>query len=112
MELLKTKQHSFDYQSERSKFGLCRKSGYSDNFLNIQRTIDADLLELNDKGFLNDTPFFGNVSILQHTDGGAFVQNIALSNESSANEATVKDSDINHQYSKSIAFEKDFRDYV
>ena len=36
---------------------------------------------------------------------------IALSNESSANESTVKDSYINHQYSKSYEFEKDFRYY-
>ena len=37
---------------------------------------------------------------------------IALSNESSANEPTVPDSEINHQYSKSVEFENDFRNYV
>ncbi len=37
---------------------------------------------------------------------------IALSNESSANEPTVQGSDVNHQYSKSVSFESDFRDYV
>jgi hypothetical protein len=36
---------------------------------------------------------------------------IALSNESSANESTVPDSDVNHQYSKSLEFESDFIDY-
>ena len=39
-------------------------------------------------------------------------RNIALSNESSANEATVEGSSINHQYSKSFEFEQDFRAYV
>jgi hypothetical protein len=37
---------------------------------------------------------------------------IILSNESSANEATVPGTNINHQYSKSIEFEFDFREYT
>lgn len=37
---------------------------------------------------------------------------IALSNESSANESTVPGTNINHQYSKSVEFERDFREYV
>jgi len=39
-------------------------------------------------------------------------KNIALSNETSANETTVIGQDINHQYSKSFEFETDFREYV
>ncbi|KAF5030046.1 hypothetical protein DSECCO2_642240 [anaerobic digester metagenome] len=39
------------------------------------------------------------------------VSDIALSNESSANESTVPGTDVNHQYSKSFEFEQDFRDY-
>jgi hypothetical protein len=42
----------------------------------------------------------------------AGVSNIALSNESSANEATVIGTNVNHQYSKSFEFEKDFRNYT
>ena len=45
---------------------------------------------------------------------GAFLSNkkyIALSNESSANEVTDKKSGANHQYSKSLEFENDFRAY-
>ena len=37
---------------------------------------------------------------------------VVLSNESSANEASVAGSDVNHQYSKSFEFEKDFADYL
>jgi hypothetical protein len=37
---------------------------------------------------------------------------IALSNENSANESTVLGQNINHQYSKSLEFENDFRAYV
>ena len=36
---------------------------------------------------------------------------IVLSNESSANESNIKGEKINHQYSKTIEFENDFRDY-
>ncbi|MDD4086141.1 MAG: hypothetical protein PHP48_02780, partial [Bacteroidales bacterium] len=43
---------------------------------------------------------------------GTGFRNIALSNESSASEATVPDTQINHQYSKSIDFEQNFRNYV
>jgi hypothetical protein len=37
---------------------------------------------------------------------------IILSNESSANEPTIPGTGINHQYSKSYEFERDFRDYA
>jgi hypothetical protein len=37
---------------------------------------------------------------------------IALSNESSANEPTIPGTDINHQYSKSEEFEIDFQEYL
>jgi len=37
---------------------------------------------------------------------------IALSNEFSANESTIINSNVNHQYSKTISFESDFRYYT
>ena len=40
------------------------------------------------------------------------IANIALSNENSANEATVVGTEVNHQYSKSLEFENDFRQYT
>ena len=39
------------------------------------------------------------------------IPNVALSNESSANESTVLGTSVNHQYSKSLEFEDDFRAY-
>ncbi len=50
------------------------------------------------------------VSILMSALTGC--KDIALSNENSANESTVLGQDINHQYSKSLEFENDFRAYV
>ena len=88
--------------------------GFSGNFFEIQRNIDPVLLELNSQGFLNGhTPFSAMLafySVLLAVVSGK--KNAALSNESSANEATVIGLDVNHQYSKSYEFEADFREYV
>ena len=90
-------------------------AGYAmDGVAVINRTLDPTMLRLNNEGFLNGhTPFsalLAFVTLLVSVGSGA--RYIALSNESSANESTVPGTDINHQYSKSIAFERDFRDYV
>lgn len=80
----------------------------------ISRSIDPELLRLNSQGYLNGhTPFSAMLafySLLASLLTGA--RNIALSNESSANEATIPGTHINHQYSKSYAFEQDFREYT
>jgi len=85
-----------------------------DEIIEVKRTICPQLLDLNAKGFLNGhTPFsamLAFVSLLTSAITG--MKHIALSNESSANEATVLGTDVNHQYSKSLEFENDFRDYV
>ncbi len=78
------------------------------------RTLDKNMLQLNKEGFLNGhTPFSSIVafsSLLQAYILGK--KYIVLSNESSANESTVADSAVNHQYSKSYEFEQDFIYYV
>jgi len=86
----------------------------SDDALLMTRTIDPLLLELNSKGFLNGhTPFSALLAFICLSaavlTGRKYV---VLSNESSANEATIPGTNINHQYSKSLEFENDFRDYV
>ena len=84
-----------------------------ENSIVVNRTIDQKLLELNNRGFLNGhTPFsalLAFVTSLTAVLSGA--KYIALSNESSANESTIPGSNINHQYSKSFEFEKDFTNY-
>ncbi len=85
-----------------------------DEVLVIRRTIDPTLLDLNAKGYLNGhTPFSAMLAF--YTRLAALlsgIPNVALSNESSANESTVLGTDVNHQYSKSLEFEDDFREYV
>lgn len=85
-----------------------------DDCLVIRRTIDPELLRLNAEGFLNGhTPFSAMLafySLLAAVLSGH--QSIALSNEASANEATIPGTGINHQYSKSFEFETNFRQYT
>ena len=85
----------------------------TDKTIYAKRTLDKNMLDLNAKGFLNGhTPFSALVAFSSIIAG--YLNNldyVALSNESSANESTVLDSYVNHQYSKSFEFEADFRSY-
>lgn len=92
------------------------RAGYTmDDVIVIERKIDPVLLDLNSKGALNGhTPFSAMLAfytLLASALTGRCPR-IALSNENSANESTVSGSNINHQYSKSLEFENDFRNYV
>lgn len=80
----------------------------------IKRTIDKNLLKLNSEGFLNGhTPFSALIAYLSMMAAGVSkAKFIALSNESSANEPTDPKTGVNHQYSKTISFERDFRELV
>ena len=85
-----------------------------DEFIEIHRTLDPTMLQLNAEGYLNGhTPFSALIAFISLLVAfGSRTRYIALSNESSANESTVKGTNINHQYSKSVEFERDFRNYV
>lgn len=79
------------------------------------RKIDPELLKLNKKGFLNGhTPFSAYLAFLSVLVAVLFnKQRVAFSNERSANEGNLKylGEEINHQYSKSFDFEKNFVKY-
>ena len=86
----------------------------SERIVEVKRSLDPLLLDLNKMGFLNGhTPFsalLAFVSLFYSCLVG--LRHIALSNESSANEPSIPGTKINHQYSKSFEFEKDFRSYT
>lgn len=93
----------------------CYVADYSDeDIVKIKRVIDKNLIDLNSKGFLNGhTPFSSIVAFISYLM--AYLTNkkyIVLSNENSANEATVIGTNVNHQYSKSYEFEKDFHEFT
>ena len=95
--------------------GCAERGGYDvAHTLYIYRTLCPVMLEQNRRGCLNGhTPFSAMLAfytlLALAMSGDA---NVALSNESSANESTVLGSSVNHQYSKSFEFEEDFRRYV
>lgn len=116
LELLKgSKEKNFCYiiNPRKATLETSRAGGYSGRSLVAKRTLDERMLELNRQGYLNGhTPFSAIVAFSSVIT--AYVNNlkyVALSNESSANESTVKGSAINHQYSKSFEFEMDFNGY-
>src|SRR5215813_13341552 len=82
----------------------------------IRRAICPELLQLNDRGFLNGhTPFSAYLAFL----GAACLllygySNVIVANERSSDEGNVRyrDRDINHQYSKSLRFERSFDEYL
>lgn len=95
--------------SDVARIGGCPKP------IVVKRTIDPKLLELNTKGYLNGhTPFsaylaFVSVAAAVLSD----YKDIALSNEQSASDGNLGylGLTVNHQWSKSLEFERLFQDY-
>lgn len=114
LELLKGyKNTPFTINPKDVHLACVNAAGY-ENMFSIKRCLDKKLIELNDEGFLNGhTPFSALVSFVTYLC--AYLSNkkyIVLSNESSANEVTVLGTNVNHQYSKSYEYEKDFNYYA
>ena len=85
-------------------------------FIRVHRRLDSGLFELNAAGALNGhVPITGILSAIALA--GAVMAGcdaIAMSNEHPANAPNlqVDDSEVNHQFSKSLEFEDDFSEYV
>lgn len=91
------------------------QAGKCPNPIIIKRTIDLKLMNLNKRGYLNGhTPFSAYLAFLATLAAVAYdYKNIIVSNEASSDEVNTqwKGQPINHQYSKTSQFEKDFRNY-
>jgi len=116
IELLKNHTDRFCYIINPRKATLdtvATASIPADRIIIAKRTIDKNIIDLNKRGFLNGhTPFSAVVAFSSVI--AAYIHKIglvALSNESTASEPTVLDSDVNHQYSKSLEFETDFIEF-
>lgn len=85
-----------------------------EDIINVKRIFDRGIIDLNSEGYLNGhTPLSANIAFIAYLT--AYLYNfkyVVLSNESSANEPSIKGTKINHQYSKSFEFEEDFRYYT
>lgn len=103
------------YPKNMPSYNSIYMAGYTDDdILIFDAEIDDLLLKLNKEGFLNGhVPFSSQLAFASYIM--AYLNNkqyVVVSNEASANESNVKDSNVNHQYSKSIEFENDFREYT
>jgi hypothetical protein len=117
LELLKNESRNYCFLINPKKDSLdcINVSGYDNNkVIEIYRTIDSNLINLNKEGYLNGhTPFSALVAFISYlTAYLTRTKYIVLSNESSANESNVVGTKINHQYSKSFEFELDFYNYT
>lgn len=111
----KDKTLIFNIGSKKIPLECAKITGFKDNeIIEVKRVIDKNLLELNKKGFLNGhTPFSAVVAFISYLTSYLLNKKyVVLSNESSANESNVNGENINHQYSKTIEFENDFREYA
>lgn len=116
MEILKPLENentAFIVNPRGATIDSVNAAGMHDSKITVQRILDERMLKLNQKGFLNGhTPFSALLAFLSTTV--AYISGkkyVILSNESSANEPNVKGTKINHQYSKTVEFENDFRNY-
>ena len=77
----------------------CVEAANYQKFFGIKRILDKNLLDLNEKGYLNGhTPFSSLVAFITYLCAYlANLEYIVLSNEASANESTVSGTKINHQ---------------
>lgn len=82
----------------------------------VNRSIDPTLLELNRRGYLNGhTPFSAYLAFLGVACAVLFgYARVIVSNERSSDEGNVEflGGEINHQYSKTLRFEKRFQEYT
>lgn len=109
------KNRFFTVNDQPARTETVLAAGYSEReIIRTHRTIDKNLLMLNGQGFFNGhTPFSAIIAFLSYYCAYLIgATDIVLSNESSANESNIAGTEVNHQYSKSYAFECDFAEYA
>lgn len=118
IEALKKLDHEFSFlilNPTKAQKDIAKASGVKNQII-VERQIDQKLLDLNAKGFLNGhTPFSAYLSFLGVLTATLFnFRYLTPSNERSASEQNLNylGHEINHQYSKTYEFERDFRSYA
>lgn len=117
LELLREAGEPFDcllLNPTDAAMAVARQAGCAEPIL-LKRTIDPRLLALNEAGYLNGhTPFSALLACLGVTAAAVYgYDRVIVSNERSAEEAGVRylGEPVNHQYSKTLRFETQFREY-
>ena len=111
----KDTNHVYIINANKAAVLCAEAAGYNQGEITTPvRKLDKKIIEMNKKGFLNGhTPFSSVVAFSSYAAAALLGKKyIVLSNESSANDSYVKERYVNHQYSKSLEFENDFRKYT
>lgn len=103
------------YPKNKAGYASIQIAGYQEkDIVLFQNNLDLKMVDFNQQGYLNGhIPFSACLSMASFIM--AYLTNrkyIVLSNEASANEGNILGKNINHQYSKSYEYEKDFRNYA
>lgn len=118
LELLKdTKEdnHTFVISHVMSAIHAAFAAGYRGEHLIIaDRSLDSRMLEFNKRGFLNGpTPFSALCAFAASLTAIIYgIQNICLSNEDILGQQADNENYLHLQYSKTFAFEQDFKQYM
>lgn len=117
LELLKQYNNNpFEfYHKRKASYDTCKVAGFDRiDIFEVDRKLDEKLFELNKKGYINGhIPISSVMSFVSYLSALLIGKKyIALSNEASSNEGNIEGTNINHQYSKSYEYEKDFNEYV
>ena len=118
IELLRQAWKNFDtfvfWKMDKIKRNCIKISGKKNLF--VSRKLSKNLFELNKKGYYNwHVPITGIITFVLEVVAYLYdYKYLVLSNEKSANfwNTVYRWIKINHQYSKSLEFEKDLKDYV
>lgn len=103
------------YPENRAALDSIREAGYKQTEIrNFNLSFDQHMLDLNKRGFYNGhIPFSSTLAfaalIMAYLNNKKY---IPVSNEASANQGNIAGTNVNHQYSKSFEFERDFQNYV
>ncbi len=115
LEVIKNNQQALLLNPTPAALEISKIAGITHPLI-VERTIDPQLLQLNQQGYLNGhTPFSAYLAFLSLLVASLFgFRHIVVANERSSDEANVDylGHKINHQYSKTLDFERSFRGYV
>ncbi|MBE5822208.1 MAG: hypothetical protein E7311_06475 [Clostridiales bacterium] len=103
------------YHKRKASYDTCKVAGFKNkDIFEVDRKLDDKLFELNKQGYINGhIPISSVMSFVSYLSALLIGKKyIVLSNESSSNEGNIEGTNINHQYSKSYEYEKDFNEYV
>ena len=112
---MREENHAFVISHVMSAIHSSQAAGYrGDRLIIAERSLDPRMLEFNRQGYLNGhTPFSALAAFASLITAIVYGKKyICLSNDASVSDPAGNDTAVTRLYSKTFAFEKDFREYA